>query len=79
MPNTIEDVMRLEREFKACHKVLTAIGDETRQHLICVMLQNECGGHRVIDIAMIGKQGGKALKWLPAHFNFHGSVSISSA
>ena len=51
MPNTIEDVMRLEREFKACHKVLTAIGDETRQHLICVMLQNECGGHRVIDIA----------------------------
>ena len=29
MPNTIEDVMRLECEFKACHKVLTAIGDET--------------------------------------------------
>lgn len=51
MANTMEDVMRLEKEFKACHKVLTAIGDETRQHLICVMLKSECGGHRVIDIA----------------------------
>ena len=51
MPNTIEDVIRLECEFKACHKVLTAIGDETRQHLICVMLKSECRGHRVIDIA----------------------------
>lgn len=51
MPNTIEDVMRLEREFKACHKVLTAIGDETRQHLICVMFKSECGGNCVIDIA----------------------------
>lgn len=51
MPNTAEDVMRLEQEFKACRKVLTAIGDETRQHLICVMLNSECSGHRVIDIA----------------------------
>ena len=26
----------------------------------------------------MGNQGGKALKWLPAHFNFSGSVSTSS-
>ncbi|EEF66249.1 hypothetical protein HOLDEFILI_03606 [Holdemania filiformis DSM 12042] len=26
----------------------------------------------------MGNQGGKALKWLPAHFNFYGSVSTSS-
>lgn len=51
MQNTIEDVKRLESEFKACQKILTAIGDETRQHLICIMLQHECGGNRVIDIA----------------------------
>ena len=25
-----------------------------------------------------GNQGGKALKWLPAHFNFYGNVSTSS-
>ena len=51
MSNTTDDVMRLEREFKACHKVLTALGDETRQYLICVMLKIRCGGHRVVDIA----------------------------
>ena len=27
---------------------------------------------------LAGNQGGKALKWLPAHFNFYGSVSTSS-
>ena len=26
----------------------------------------------------MGNQGGKALKWLPAHFNFCGSMSTSS-
>ena len=26
----------------------------------------------------MGNQGGKALKWLPAHFNFYGSMSTSS-
>lgn len=51
MENTLDDVKRLEREFNACQKILTAIGDETRQHLICIMLQGECGGDRVIDIA----------------------------
>ena len=27
---------------------------------------------------LMGNQGGKALKWLPAHFNFCGSMSTSS-
>ena len=51
MPNTKEDVKRLEAEFKACQKILSAIGDETRHHLICIMLQSECSGNRVIDLA----------------------------
>lgn len=51
MENTIEDIKRLEAEFKACQKILTAIGDETRQHLLCIMLQGECSGSRVVDIA----------------------------
>ncbi|WP_455716372.1 ArsR/SmtB family transcription factor [Anaerosporobacter sp.] len=38
-------------EFQYCQKALTAIGDETRQHIICVMLK-ESGekGMRVTDI-----------------------------
>lgn len=51
MNDTIEDIQKLESEFKACHKVLTAIGDEVRQHLLCIMLRSECLGSRVIDIA----------------------------
>ena len=51
MKNTIEDVRRLEKEFRACQKILAAIGDETRQHLLCIMLQSDCSGNRVIDIA----------------------------
>ena len=51
MANTVEDVRRLEKEFKACRKILTALGDDTRQHLLCIMLRCECGGSRVIDIA----------------------------
>ena len=37
MRNTPEDAARLERKFKSCQKVLTALGDPTRQHLICIM------------------------------------------
>lgn len=51
MENTREDIKRLESELKKCQKVLTAIGDETRQHLLCVMLQGKCSGSRVVDIA----------------------------
>ena len=51
MENTLEDVRRLEREFKACRTILTALGDETRQHLLCIMLQSQCSGSRAIEIA----------------------------
>lgn len=48
--NTKNDILRLEQEFKDCRKALTAIGDETRQHLLIMMLEGECGGNRVVDI-----------------------------
>ncbi|WP_099470059.1 ArsR/SmtB family transcription factor [Konateibacter massiliensis] len=49
--NTLEDIKQLEAEFKSCQKTLTAIGDQTRQHLLCIMLKGECHGSRVVDIA----------------------------
>lgn len=48
--NTEEDIKRLAKEFKACQKALTAIGDETRQHILLVMLESECSGSRVVEI-----------------------------
>lgn len=51
MKNTVEDIRRLEEEFRACQKTLTAIGDESRQHLLYILLQGECSGSRVVDIA----------------------------
>ncbi len=42
----------LMNEFKVCQKALVAVGDETRQHIICVMLEKSGEtGMRVIDIA----------------------------
>ena len=43
--------LKLRAEFKDCQKVLTAIGDETRQHLIALMIMEKCTGARVVDIA----------------------------
>lgn len=51
MQNTAQDVERLQRELKDCRKFLSAIGDETRQYLLCIMLSSDCGGSRVVDIA----------------------------
>lgn len=52
MLNKKDDVKRLEEEFKNCQKVLTALGDETRQHLLLIMMmEGECNGNRVIEIA----------------------------
>ena len=51
MGNTPKDIQNLEAKFKSCQKILNAIGDETRQHLICIMLEGGCSGGRVIDIA----------------------------
>lgn len=41
----------LARRFVSCSKVLTAIGDETRQHLIVEMMQmGKCNGVRVGEV-----------------------------
>lgn len=42
--NTKNDILRLEQEFKDCQKALIAIGDETRQHILMMMLEGECTG-----------------------------------
>lgn len=49
--NTIKDIERLREEFQTCQKTLTAMGDETRQHLLLIMLGSECSGSRVVDLA----------------------------
>lgn len=51
MEHLMEDVKRLQNEFAACQGILTALGDEVRQHLLCIMIEGECSGSRVIDIA----------------------------
>lgn len=51
MENTLWDIENLKREFQSCQKTFTALGDETRQHLLFIMLGGECGGSRVVDIA----------------------------
>lgn len=46
-----EQVARLAENFAACTKILAAIGDETRQHLILEMIrQGNCSGVRVCEI-----------------------------
>ena len=46
------EISRLAEEFKASQKVMTALGDEMRQHLILIMMQSgDCSGMRVGDIA----------------------------
>lgn len=50
--NELQDKLpNLAKEFKACKKILTAIGDENRIHLIIEMMQmGSCNGVRVGDI-----------------------------
>ena len=41
----------LAEEFASCTKILTALGDETRQHLILEMMRcGDCSGVRVCEI-----------------------------
>ena len=41
----------LAEEFASCTKILTALGDETRQHLILEMMRfDRCSGVRVCEI-----------------------------
>lgn len=45
---TMQQVERLSEAFAACSKIMTAIGDETRQHLILEMMKmGDCSGVRV--------------------------------
>lgn len=51
MKTIVHDMNKLAADFKKSQKVLTAVGDETRQYLLMIMMQSECSGIRVIDIA----------------------------
>ena len=46
-----EESLKLQAEFKDCQKLLTAIGDETRQYLLSILIMEKCSGARVVDIA----------------------------
>ncbi len=41
----------IKEEFTKCRKSLTALGDETRQHLFIMLLGSDESGARVVDIA----------------------------
>ena len=46
-----KEIKKLSEEIKASKKILIALGDEMRQHLILVMMQSgDCNGMRVNDI-----------------------------
>lgn len=46
-----ESIQQLAKEFENCQKILIALGDENRQHLILEMMRMEkCGGVRVGEI-----------------------------
>lgn len=47
----MQDIDELVKEFAACRRTLTALGDKNRQHLILEMMQmGECNGVRVGEI-----------------------------
>ena len=46
-----KESLQLKTEFKDCQKVLIAIGDESRQYLLSMMIMEKCEGVRVIDLA----------------------------
>ena len=59
-----EEVHKLEAEFKQCRKLLNAIGDENRQHLICVMMNMPIDGSLVLEIVeQTHHQGCHSLIW----------------
>lgn len=48
MPDYNDEIKRLTAEFERCRKILQALGDENRQHLMLEMMRMEhCGGVRV--------------------------------
>ncbi len=47
-----DDLKKLSEDFISCRKILTALGDESRQHLILKMMEiGNCYGARVGEIA----------------------------
>ena len=49
--HTKEDIEALASDFEKCRKILLALGDENRQHMILEMMQmNKCSGVRVNEI-----------------------------
>lgn len=51
MENVGKEINRLTAEFADCQKLLIALGDENRQHMILGMMQmGKCDGVRVGDI-----------------------------
>lgn len=43
-----EEIKQLAKEFESCQKILLALGDENRQHLILEMMKmGQCSGVRV--------------------------------
>ncbi|MDO5377692.1 MAG: metalloregulator ArsR/SmtB family transcription factor [Clostridia bacterium] len=51
LPNSAQDIERIRAEFQECQRLLTALGDETRQYLVCILLKGDCRGSRVIEMA----------------------------
>ena len=51
MEHTTQDIQQLLREFQECRTLFTALGDETRQYLVCILLNCGCGGIRVAQLA----------------------------
>ncbi len=53
MPEHNDAIRQLAKEFKSCQKILLALGDESRQHIIFEMLKmGHCYGARVGSILM---------------------------
>lgn len=49
--NIKKDIEILAEDFKHCQKILTALGDENRQHMILEMMKmGDCSGVRVNEI-----------------------------
>ncbi|WP_417080669.1 ArsR/SmtB family transcription factor [Mobilibacterium timonense] len=50
--NEEEKIREVSTGITRCRKLLTALGDESRQHLILTMMQmGDCSGVRVVDVA----------------------------
>lgn len=51
MELTEKDYAEIREKFRRCRKILSALGDEIKQEIILGIIDGQCGGNRVIDIA----------------------------